>query len=160
MICEIISLALYLTTFFVQSFREQWYSPQFLALRIFIIVLGAALLAFTIQNVCYSPKRRHPKNSSDLDDLDTKKSAYKYYCKRYSAKSEELQKEYAALMQSKFSKLMQLDHDLGGVALKCKVTGVNKPCGIVIAFGYAKEGSAPPAKKRALPEEKILNHRV
>ena len=125
LICEIISLALYLTTFFVQSFREQWYSPQFLVLRIFIIVLGAALLAFTIQNVCYSPKRRHPKNSSDLDDLDTKKSAYKYYCKRYSAKSEELQKEYAALMQSKFSKLMQLDHDLGGVALKCKVTGVN-----------------------------------
>ena len=41
----------------------------------------------------------------------------------------------------------------------CEVTGVNRPCGIVIAFGYAKEGTAPPAKKRASLKDKILNYR-
>ncbi|MGN1061507.1 MAG: nitroreductase family protein [Candidatus Scatosoma sp.] len=39
-----------------------------------------------------------------------------------------------------------------------EVTGVNKPCGIVIAFGYAEEGSATPVKKRALREEKIIGY--
>lgn len=41
----------------------------------------------------------------------------------------------------------------------CEVTGVNKPCGIVIAFGYAKERTAAPAKKRAPLKDKILNYR-
>lgn len=39
-----------------------------------------------------------------------------------------------------------------------EVTGVNKPCGLVIAFGYAKEDAAPPAKKRAPLQDKIINY--
>ena len=39
-----------------------------------------------------------------------------------------------------------------------EVTGVNKPCGIVIAFGYAIEGSATPAKKRAPLKDKIIGY--
>lgn len=39
-----------------------------------------------------------------------------------------------------------------------EVTGVNKRCGLVIAFGYAKEGTAPPEKKRASLKDKIINY--
>lgn len=39
------------------------------------------------------------------------------------------------------------------------VTGVQKPCGIVIALGYAAEGVTAPPKKRAPLESKILNYK-
>lgn len=39
-----------------------------------------------------------------------------------------------------------------------EVTGVNKQCGLVIAFGYAKEGTVSPAKKRASLKDKIINY--
>lgn len=36
--------------------------------------------------------------------------------------------------------------------------GVDKQCSIVIAIGYAEEGSVIPQKHRATLEEKIINY--
>lgn len=38
-------------------------------------------------------------------------------------------------------------------------TGVNKPCSIVIALGYAAGGQAAPKKRREQIEKKIINYR-
>lgn len=38
-------------------------------------------------------------------------------------------------------------------------TGVNKPCSMVIAFGYAADGQAAPKKHREQIEKKIINYR-
>lgn len=40
-----------------------------------------------------------------------------------------------------------------------EVTGVNKPCSIVIAFGYAAEGISVPQKRRDPIEKKIIDYR-
>lgn len=95
-----------------------------LFLCILLIVLFICLIVFTAKTVRYSPKRRHPKKPGDLYDLEDKPSAFKYYQKKFSVKSDLLKSEYNNRLQVLFGKLMSLDHDLGGVVLKCKIDRV------------------------------------
>lgn len=83
------------------------------------------LIVFTIKTLRFAPKFRHPKRNSKVCNLEEKPSAMKYYRRKFMAKSDMLQKELDNSLQVLFEKLLQLDHDLGGVVLKCKINRVN-----------------------------------
>ncbi len=71
-----------------------------------------------------SPKRRHPKNATDLANLEEKKSAWNYFNRTYLSRKRKCDADFAKQTNQAFNKIKALDHDLGGIALICKVPSV------------------------------------
>lgn len=90
-----------------------------------VLLLLILLIAFTASTVHVSPRRRHPKASSDLVYLDEKKGASRYYSRRFTSQTNKTNAEFKVQLDAAFKEIAMLDHDLGGVVLKCRVEGVN-----------------------------------
>lgn len=90
-----------------------------------ILVIMILLITFTARTIHVSPVRRHPKTASDLDNLGDKKGARKYYSRRFASQTNKTNAEFKVQLDAAFKEIAMLDHDLGGVVLKCRVESVN-----------------------------------
>lgn len=117
---EIVCTIIYLVSLFMCGMD---YAKEHILL---LIVLGLMILliAITARTIHVSPKRRHPKSSMDLTYLDEKKGASKYYSRRFMSQTNKTNAEFKVQLDSAFNAIAMLDHDLGGVVLKCRVDSV------------------------------------